>query len=88
MNLRLFVPQGDNEEVDANTAAALLQQLVLDRAGLRRNSGNMITELDDSVGSFVTPRGKYNMEFYDNYTRLCGTSYTYKVLYVFVMVYY
>ena len=80
MNLRLFVPQGDNDESAANTAAALLQQLVLDRTGMRQNSGNMITELDESVGSFVTPRGKYTMEFYDNYTRLCGASYNYKVL--------
>ena len=80
VNLRFFVPQGDNED-DENTAAYLLQQMVLERAGLSNNSGNMITELDERVGSFVTPRGRYTMEFYDNYMRMNGETYTYKILY-------
>jgi len=55
--------------------------MVLERAGLSNNSGNMITELDERVGSFVTPRGRYTMEFYDNYMRMNGKTYTYKILY-------
>ena len=54
--------------------------MVLQRAGLSNNSGNMITELDERVGSCVTPRGRYTMEFYDNYMRMNGKTYTYKIL--------
>ena len=75
-------PQGDEEERDLkeNTAAYRLQQMILERAGLINNNGNMITEINSQIGKFMTPRGRYSMEFYDNYMRMNGNNYTYKIL--------
>ena len=54
--------------------------MVLQRAGLSNNPRPPPPELDERVGSFVTPRGRYTMEFYDNYMRMNGKTYTYKIL--------
>ena len=83
VSLSFFVPQGDEEERDLkeNTAAYRLQQMILERAGLINNNGNMITEINSQIGKFMTPRGRYSMEFYDNYMRMNGNNYTYKILY-------
>ena len=80
--MSFFVPQGDEEERDLkeNTAAYRLQQMILERAGLINNNGNMITEINSQIGKFMTPRGRYSMEFYDNYMRMNGNNYTYKIL--------
>ena len=80
--MSFFVPQGDEEERDLkeNTAAYRLQQMILERAGLINNNGNMITEINSQIGKFMTPRGRYRMEFYDNYMRMNGNNYTYKIL--------
>ncbi len=54
--------------------------MILERAGLINNNGNMITEVSSQLGKFMTPRGSYSMEFYDNYMRMNGNNYTYKIL--------
>ena len=54
--------------------------MILERAGLINNNGNMITEISSQLGKFMTPRGRYSMEFYDNYMRMNGNNYTYKIL--------
>ena len=83
VTIRFYVPQGANEDVEekGDTAAHRLQQQIFERAGLVNNNGNMIAEIDERFGQFVTPRGRYIMEFYDNYVRMNGNNYTYKVLY-------
>lgn len=84
ISLSLYVPQADEEERVAkeDTAAYRLQQLILQRAGLIDNNGNMIVSVSSQLGKFMTPRGRYNMEFYDNYLRMSGNNYTYKILYI------
>ena len=85
MTIRFYVPQGANEDVEekGDTAAHRLQQQIFERAGLVNNNGNMIAEIDERFGQFVTPRGRYIMEFYDNYVRMNGNNYTYKVLFTY-----
>lgn len=80
--MSFFVPQADEEErvQKEDTAAYRLQQLILERAGLINNNGNMIAEVNSQMGKFMTPRGRYTMEFYDNYMRMNGNNYTYKIL--------
>ena len=81
VSLSFFVPQGedDDRELKENTPAYRLQQMILERAGLINNNGNMITEVSSQLGKFMTPRGRYSMEFYDNYMRMNGNNYTYKI---------
>lgn len=43
--------------------------------------GDVIFEFDARVGSFMTPRGKYAMEFYRDHLRLHGTKYDFNVDY-------
>ena len=83
MTVRFYVPQSASEDVNEkdDTAAHRLQKQILERAVLVNNNGNMIAEIDDRLGQFVTPRGRYMMEFYDNYMRMNGNNYTYKILY-------
>lgn len=47
----------------------------------------MIAEINSQLGKFMTPRGRYNMEYYDNYLRLNGNNYTYKILSIFGILY-
>ena len=80
VTLRFYVPQGEEEAEE--TPAFRLQQQILSRAGLTDNNGNMIAEIDSRLGKFMTPRGRYTMEFYDNYMHMSGNNYTYKILQV------
>lgn len=82
VTVRFYVPQSASEDVNEkdDTAAHRLQKQILERAVLVNNNGNMIAEIDDRLGQFVTPRGRYMMEFYDNYMRMNGNNYTYKIL--------
>ena len=82
MSISFFVPQGEEKErvSKEETNAYRLQQLILNHAGLINNNGNLIIDIDSQYGKFMTPRGRYNMEFYDNYMRMNSNNYAYKIL--------
>ncbi|CAK4069669.1 unnamed protein product [Aphanomyces euteiches] len=77
VEMRLYVP-GDAE--DGVTAETLKDQ-ILERANISHVTGKSIVELDESMGTFLTPRGRYAIELYGSFLRMHGKTYDYKILY-------
>lgn len=89
VQIRFYVPpsaggesdgDGDNDP-DASTAAELFQQKIMTKASIKNTTGNIIAELDESKGTFLTPRGRYTIELYDSFMRMRGNKYDYKIKY-------
>ncbi len=72
VGMRLYLPED----------AEAFQKDVSDRADTGGVAGgDAIVELPESVGTFVTPRGRYAIDLYQTYMRLHGKSYQYKIMY-------
>eukprot|EP00948_MAST-09A_sp_MAST-9A-sp1_P003281 g3281.t1 len=84
-HLRLFIPNGEEIEEDSEepqkTSAEKLQSSILLSAGLDVSHGAMLVKFDSKMGFFLTPRGRYAVEMFENYLRLYGQTYDYKILY-------
>jgi len=87
VQVRFYVPpnqeadDSEKEDTEAATAAELFQQAVTNKANIRNTTGNVIVELDENKGTFLTPRGRYAIELYDSFLRMRGNKYDYKIKY-------
>lgn len=82
--IRFYVPpdaDADPADKDAPTPAELLQERMMQLASVKKTSGSVIAEFDESKGTFLTPRGRYSIELYDSFLRMRGAKYDYKIKY-------
>jgi len=82
--IRFYIPpdlDADPTDKEAATAAENLQQSIMKIANIRNTAGNAIVEFDENIGTFLTPRGRYNITLYDSYLRMHGSRYDYKIKY-------
>ena len=75
VEMRLYVPPG--EEPDAES----FKEEVIQRANISMVTGKKIVDLDETVGTFLTPRGRYAIEMYQKFFRMHGKTYDYKIMY-------
>lgn len=71
----------DPADKAAPTAAERLQQKIMQSANIRKTTGDVLVSFDQSKGTFLTPRGRYQIELYDFFVRLRGQKYDYKIKY-------
>lgn len=81
VQIRFYVPPDADADPDAPTNAELFQQRIMTKAHIKNTTGNVIAEFDESMGTFLTPRGRYAIELYDSFLRLRGSKYDYKIKY-------
>ncbi|EQC35505.1 hypothetical protein SDRG_07213 [Saprolegnia diclina VS20] len=77
VEMRLYIP-GDLED---GMSAESFKDDVLARANISNITGKSIVELDESMGTFLTPRGRYAIELYGSFLRMHGKTYDYKIMY-------
>jgi structure-specific recognition protein 1 len=82
--VRFYIPP--DPDIDPNDKsipypAELLQQKIMKTANIRKTTGDILVEFDQSKGTFLTPRGRYAIELYDWFLRLRGQKYDYKIKY-------
>ncbi|OQR89448.1 FACT complex subunit SSRP1, partial [Thraustotheca clavata] len=77
VEMRLYIP-GDLED---GVSAESFKDDVLARANISNITGKSIVELDESMGTFLTPRGRYAIELYGSFLRMHGKTYDYKIMY-------
>jgi structure-specific recognition protein 1 len=84
VEMRLYLPppagQGDEED-DETVTAEKFRDEVLQRANIRAVTGKSIVDLDESIGTFLTPRGRYGVEIYGSFLRMHGKTFDYKIMY-------
>ena len=82
--IRFYVPpdvDADPTDKEAATPAEELQRSIMSVASVKKTSGSIIAEFDESKGTFLTPRGRYGIELYDSFLRMRGAKYDYKIRY-------
>ena len=84
MAIRFYIPP--DPDVDPNDKsipypAELLQSKIMQTANIRKTTGDILVEFEQSKGTFLTPRGRYAIELYDWFLRLRGQKYDYKIKY-------
>uniref|UniRef100_A0A7S2K9C9 HMG box domain-containing protein n=1 Tax=Skeletonema marinoi TaxID=267567 RepID=A0A7S2K9C9_9STRA len=82
--IRFYVPPDmdvDPSDKEAATPAEVLQSRIMQVASVKKTSGSIIAEFDESKGTFLTPRGRYSIELYDSFLRMRGAKYDYKIRY-------
>ncbi|EEY62317.1 FACT complex subunit SSRP1, putative [Phytophthora infestans T30-4] len=79
VEMRLYLPPGDGEE-EVVTAEEFRQE-VLEKANIRSVMGKSIVDLDETIGTFLTPRGRYGVEIYGSFLRMHGKTFDYKIMY-------
>jgi len=89
MEMRLWVPPGhpqlaeEGKKAGGKTAAEALQAQMAEVAdmGGAESSGELVAEIPEAQALFLTPRGRYKMEFYPTAMRLVGKTYEYRLAY-------
>lgn len=89
VEMRFFVPGKDSEETDAMepiddadktpTAADLLAQKILSKADVLPASGKGLLVFEEM--HVLTPRGRYDFEFFPSFLKIHGKTYDYKIKY-------
>jgi structure-specific recognition protein 1 len=82
--IRFYVPpdqDADPTDKEAPTPAEVLQSRIMQVASVKKTSGSVIAEFEESKGTFLTPRGRYSIELYDSFLRMRGAKYDYKIKY-------
>jgi len=74
-------PDSDPADRDMPTAAEAFQAKIMKNANIKNTTGSVIVEFDESMGTFLTPRGRYSIELYDTFLRMRGNKYDYKIKY-------
>eukprot|EP01138_Halocafeteria_seosinensis_P000006 gb/GECG01000006.1/.p1 GENE.gb/GECG01000006.1/~~gb/GECG01000006.1/.p1 ORF type:complete len:615 (+),score=134.52 gb/GECG01000006.1/:1-1845(+) len=74
-------PELERTEIEQRTPAEWFRHQVIAKADLRSVTGEMLAELDENVGMFLIPRGRYALEFYGSMLRLVGKTYEFKISY-------
>lgn len=80
VEMRVYLPPGDGTDEDVMTAE-IFRDEVLQRANIRAVAGKSIVDLDESMGTFLTPRGRYGVEIYGSFLRMHGKTFDYKIMY-------
>ncbi|CAH0479152.1 unnamed protein product [Peronospora belbahrii] len=80
VEMRLYLPPGDGEDDGVVTAEEFRLQ-VLKEANIRSVMGKSIVDLDETIGTFLTPRGRYGVEIYGSFLRMHGKTFDYKIMY-------
>jgi structure-specific recognition protein 1 len=81
--IRMYIPpdpEADPADKDADTAAELLQQSILQKAQIRKTTGADVMVTFPAC-AFLTPRGRYDLELFDSFLRMRGPKYDYKIRY-------
>ncbi len=77
--------EGGGEEESAawqnRGAAEEFQASVVNRANIGAVKGAMICEFDSTIGTFMTPRGRFALEMYGSFVRMHGPKYDYRIQY-------
>ena len=81
VGLRFYVPPDPDADPSDPSPAELLQQRIMKTANIRKTTGDVIVQFDESQGTFLTPRGRYVIELYDQFFRMRGNKYDYKIKY-------
>jgi structure-specific recognition protein 1 len=93
VEMRLYLPSSsnvtsttnENDDQEENSrvfqTAESFRDEVLQRANIRNVTGKSIVELDETIGTFLTPRGRYGVEIYANFLRMHGKTFDYKIMY-------
>lgn len=79
VEMRVYLPPGDGD--DELITAEVFRDEVLQRANIRSVTGKSIVDLDESMGTFLTPRGRYGVEIYGSFLRMHGKTFDYKIMY-------
>ncbi|KAF1326581.1 Fact complex subunit ssrp1, partial [Globisporangium splendens] len=79
VEMRVYLPPGDGSE--EMISAETFRDEVLQRANIRSVTGKSIVDLDESIGTFLTPRGRYGVEIYGSFLRMHGKTFDYKIMY-------
>jgi len=74
-------PDVDPNDKSLPYPAELMQQKIMQTASIRKTTGDILVEFEQSKGTFLTPRGRYAIELYDWFLRLRGQKYDYKIKY-------
>ena len=72
VGLRFYVPPDPDADPSDPSPAELLQQRIMKTANIRKTTGDVIVEFDETQGTFLTPRGRYTIELYDTFFRMRG----------------
>lgn len=84
VSVRFYIPPDPDVEADdpdSLTAAEKLQQDITKLANIKNTAGNEIARFDESQGTFLTPRGRYQLTLFDSFLRMHGNRYDYKIKY-------
>lgn len=84
VSVRFYIPPDPNEEEDdpdSLTSAEKLQQDITKLANIKNTAGNEIARFEESQGTFLTPRGRYQLTLFDSFLRMHGNRYDYKIKY-------
>jgi structure-specific recognition protein 1 len=81
VGLRFYVPPDPDADPSDASPAELLQQRIMRNANIRKTTGDVIVQFDETQGTFLTPRGRYTVELYETYFRMRGNKYDYKIKY-------
>jgi len=84
VGIRFYIPpdlNADPSDRDAPTSAELFQQRIMKEANIKNTTGDVIVEFDETMGTFLTPRGRYSIELYHSFLRMRGAKYDYKIKY-------
>ncbi len=77
--------EGDEEEESVawrnRGAAEEFQASVVSRANIGAVKGAVICEFDSTIGTFLTPRGRFALEMYGSFVRMHGPKYDYRIHY-------
>lgn len=80
VEMRVYLPPGDGTD-ESMLTAEMFRDEVLQRANIRSVTGKSIVDLDESIGTFLTPRGRYGVEIYGSFLRMHGKTFDYKIMY-------
>lgn len=80
VSMVFHIPPGEERDL-TSCPAYKIHQMILEKAGITRETGNAIVSLDESFCYFMTPRGRYDVEMYEHYLRMHGKTYDYKIMY-------
>jgi structure-specific recognition protein 1 len=79
--MRIYVPPPiEGSTGDAN-AADKFQKKILQSSVVKTSGGQSIVDIEEAIGTFVTPRGKYAIEMHASHLRMHGKTYDYKINY-------
>lgn len=75
------VPGGEEDDEETANKVGALQAAIIQKAGVREGAGEPLVEIPEEVGSFLVPRGRFQIDMHPSFMRLQGTSFEFRVAY-------